>query len=287
MISIIIPLYKGKDTIIKTLNSIRNSTYKDYEIIIVHSFDGVKYNFDKEVRLVNLKEQVFPGKARNIGFKHTKGEILLFLDSDIIIPTKLLSEIKEIKDKEIIQTIYSENCPVDTFVSQYQNFYQNYYMLKMRNPKTICGHCLAIKKKDFVPFPETQYSEDISWGLKLSDLGYNISLRKDLDVEHNKFFSFNGLLKRSYNMGKHKIKMKDFNKQIKTKNSFHSREKIWSIILSPFPIVFWFIGYGFFKYIKIKKNFLFLFKVIVFHQINCLFFLLGIVRGIYDRKNIV
>jgi len=88
MISVIIPVYNGKETISKTLDSLLNQTYpkNKYEIIIVddESTDGtpelVKKYVKKYPKLIRFYRQKHkgPAAARNLGAKKVKGEILLF-----------------------------------------------------------------------------------------------------------------------------------------------------------------------------------------------------------------
>jgi len=96
MISIIIPIYNGKKTIKKTLRSILNQSYKNYEVIAVN--DGSSDNsleilksfsnnfWDRKIRykIVNQKNQGAPS-ARNNGFSESRGEYLFFCDADVVL----------------------------------------------------------------------------------------------------------------------------------------------------------------------------------------------------------
>lgn len=96
-ISVIIPIYNGEKTIRKCLNSIRNQTFKDYEIIIVDSsIDNtskiIKEEFP-EVKLTHLNKKTQPGPARNLGIKKAKSSIIALTDSDCIADKNWLKEI--------------------------------------------------------------------------------------------------------------------------------------------------------------------------------------------------
>ncbi|WP_299315653.1 glycosyltransferase [uncultured Aquimarina sp.] len=91
LVSIIIPVYNASNTIEKTVASVLNQTYKNYEIIIVD--DGSKDDSLKKVNkfLKNHKEikvkilsQENKGvsSARNKGLKESQGELVALLDSD-------------------------------------------------------------------------------------------------------------------------------------------------------------------------------------------------------------
>lgn len=90
-VSVIIPYYNRKETIIRALDSVKNQTYKDFEIIAID--DGSN---DETAEIVeqyilennNLKFKHIhqknggPSKARNRGIIEADGKYLAFLDSD-------------------------------------------------------------------------------------------------------------------------------------------------------------------------------------------------------------
>ena len=90
--SIIIPNYNNEIYLEKSLTSVLNQTFINYELIIVDdvSLDNSvniiknilnKYQ-NKNIQLVELKEKAWNGGSRNIGIKKAKGKYILFLDSD-------------------------------------------------------------------------------------------------------------------------------------------------------------------------------------------------------------
>lgn len=87
MISVIIPLYNGAKFIQRSINSVLNQTYQDFEIVVVN--DGSTDNGPQMVmqwqhpfiRLINQKNSGV-SIARNTGIKAAKGNIIAFLDAD-------------------------------------------------------------------------------------------------------------------------------------------------------------------------------------------------------------
>lgn len=105
-ISVIIPMYNNENTIIDTLESVRNqSVYKCiHEIIIINdgSTDNSKKvveNYSDEnknlpIKLIN-KENGGVSSARNIGVLQSNGNFIALLDSDDIwLPSKIEMQIK-------------------------------------------------------------------------------------------------------------------------------------------------------------------------------------------------
>lgn len=90
MISIIIPTYNEEDVILKCLESLGKQTFKDFEVIVVDdgstdtTVEKIKQlrAFGYELKLINGKHSG-PGAARNLGVKEARGEILVFVDSDM------------------------------------------------------------------------------------------------------------------------------------------------------------------------------------------------------------
>lgn len=89
LLSIIIPAYQAENTIIRALNSIRQSKSKDIEVIIVNdgSLDRTAKRVLDASRLdhrFHLYSQSNSGRssARNTGLSKAKGQYIIFLDSD-------------------------------------------------------------------------------------------------------------------------------------------------------------------------------------------------------------
>ncbi|WP_299254936.1 glycosyltransferase family 2 protein [uncultured Aquimarina sp.] len=85
--SIIIPLYNKENSIAKTLQSVLNQTYTDYEIVIINDgstdrSEGIVNGYnDKRVHCFSTKNNGV-SKARNLGVEKAKGKLIAFLDAD-------------------------------------------------------------------------------------------------------------------------------------------------------------------------------------------------------------
>lgn len=89
-ITVLTPTYNRKDTLLRTIRSIENQDFLDWEYIIVN--DGSTDNTDEVVEqfmqttkhpvLYIKKENGGVHTARNLGYKNAHGELLINLDSD-------------------------------------------------------------------------------------------------------------------------------------------------------------------------------------------------------------
>lgn len=90
LVSVIIPYYKKKKYIEKTLFSVISQTYKKTEIIIIYDDQDkqdLKYlkklkKKDKRIKLIVNKKNIGAGYSRNIGIRFARGKYIAFLDSD-------------------------------------------------------------------------------------------------------------------------------------------------------------------------------------------------------------
>lgn len=88
--SIIIPYYKKKKFINRTLNSVLKQTYQNFEIIIVYDDKDkseLRYvkNFqklDKRIKIIINKKNYGAGISRNIGINKSKGSFICLIDAD-------------------------------------------------------------------------------------------------------------------------------------------------------------------------------------------------------------
>src|SRR5205814_4320749 len=87
-VSIIMPTYNRAKYIGETIESVRNQSYQNWELIIVD--DGSDDNTgeiisamnDKRIRFYEAGRIAINGKIKNIGIEITNGELIAFIDSD-------------------------------------------------------------------------------------------------------------------------------------------------------------------------------------------------------------
>ena len=120
LISIILPVYNGENTICQAIESVLNQSYQNFQLIIVDdgSQDSTSekcknYLENHQVSYYKLKNGGV-SKARNFGIKKAKGEYITFIDSD------------DLYDKFFLETMtMSIQKGYDLVTSGYQNFEKN------------------------------------------------------------------------------------------------------------------------------------------------------------------
>ncbi|EOU1560128.1 glycosyltransferase [Clostridium perfringens] len=105
-VSVIVPVYNTEKYIIKCLNSLKNQTLRDIEVLIIN--DGTKDNsvnlindfikLDNRFKLIN-KNNGGLSSARNEGLKYVTSKWVSFIDSDDWVENNMLEVLFEIAEK--------------------------------------------------------------------------------------------------------------------------------------------------------------------------------------------
>ena len=104
--SVIIPVYNRPDEEDELLESLSHQILKDFEVLVVEDGSSVpckevtdKYRLSMEVRYY-AKPNSGPGQTRNYGAERSRGEYLLILDSDCILPEGYLQAVEAELERE-------------------------------------------------------------------------------------------------------------------------------------------------------------------------------------------
>lgn len=100
LISIIIPYRRKKNFFQQTINSIKNQTYTNYELIIVYDdTKRLELDFVKKVTKDIVRKKIIinrinqgAGESRNKGIKYSKGEYICFCDADDLWQSKKIEK---------------------------------------------------------------------------------------------------------------------------------------------------------------------------------------------------
>jgi len=151
-ISIIIPAYNEEKYIGKTLQSLREQNFLNYETIIVcngctdQTKDITQKYLNQNTKILTL-EKPNVSLARNFGAKQSQGQILLFLDADTFLRPNTLQKIHQNFTK--IYSIATTKTKPDTPKLKYRlalSFKNFYNQTKLYQG---CSGALICKKNDF------------------------------------------------------------------------------------------------------------------------------------------
>jgi len=153
MISVIVPVYNVEEYLEECLESIRQQTYADFEVILVNdgSTDGSRQicerfcQKDSRFKLINQENQG-QSVARNRGVKESVGKFIMFVDSDDVINKNLLEVLLPYMKTE-----------VDIVECRMTRKKEEFYLNKPSkivfkgNAKEAILNCIAIKEVKFCP----------------------------------------------------------------------------------------------------------------------------------------
>ena len=108
-VSIIVPAYNEERVIVQTIESLLESDYQNFEVIIVddgspdHTSEVVREHFKDEPRIrLFAKENAGKAEALNFGLRYATGEIVVALDADTIFaPNTVAALARRFHDPEI------------------------------------------------------------------------------------------------------------------------------------------------------------------------------------------
>jgi glycosyltransferase involved in cell wall biosynthesis len=198
--SIIIPCYNAEKTLSLCLHAIYSSKFNNFEVLVVD--DGSKDNSiaiasDFPCTLVRAEKNQGAAAARNRGAKKGVGEVLLFIDADVVINENTLNLFhKSLQTYPAVFGIYQQKSGVDNLFSNYQNFFAHKSIQETKEHTTMFyTYCAAVKKEIFDAaggFDESWKRatfEDVEFGLRISAAGHQILLNKAINVTHYNHFN--------------------------------------------------------------------------------------------------
>ena len=209
-ISVIVPVRNGSMHLARCLEALARSEYAYFEVIVVDdcSTDNSPQIAERYgARYVRTSRAIGPGGARNLGAQYAEGEILAFVDADVVVPPGALRLIADdfCADPDLAAVFgsYDENPAWPTFISQYKNLMHHYiHQTSSETAATFWAGCGAIRKDvfdEFGGFDGTKYKapsiEDVALGLRLALGGRRIILDKRLQVRHLKRWTLRTLLR--------------------------------------------------------------------------------------------
>lgn len=203
-ISVIIPVYNGgsafQDCLKELFAHLPPTGEASTEVIVVADgcTDGSDFIAEKfGATVMRTAAPGGPARARNIGAREARGEILFFVDADVTVHADTVDKVAELfhTHSELAAVIgsYDDAPGAPNFLSQYKNLFHHYtHQNSSEEASTFWGACGAIRRTTFWEiggFDESYKKpsiEDIELGYRLRHRGYSIRLCKSLFVKHLK-----------------------------------------------------------------------------------------------------
>ncbi len=170
MISICINTKNRTTALKKTIFSIKNSDYlKAYEIIIIDQSnqDNLEINHKSCQKFTNVKHIIHnesgTGKAKNLGIKLAKGNIIAFTDDDCIVTNNWLKNIEQAFNKnKTIAAVFGQSLP---------------YQAQQHQQQT-CVCTLSNRKKETIITQPCFHAEQIGFG---NNMAFRTKVLKQVD----------------------------------------------------------------------------------------------------------
>tara|TARA_B100001093_G_C26837643_1_gene1019086 strand:- start:1211 stop:2305 length:1095 start_codon:yes stop_codon:yes gene_type:complete len=115
LISVVIPVYNGKDYLLNCLNLLTEQDFqKEFEIILVNdassdSFHQILKNVEiKNLKIFNFEKNKGQSAARNFGIKEASGKYIFFMDVDDQISKNSFNILFETAEKENFDYVFSD-----------------------------------------------------------------------------------------------------------------------------------------------------------------------------------
>ena len=117
-VSIIVPVYNAQNYIEKTVNSVLEQDYENWELLLVengssdNSVEVMKRYDDSRIRLIVMEGNVGAANARNEGMKLAEGRYVSYLDADDLWQKNKLSlQLAFMKEKDAAFSFtYDDRC---------------------------------------------------------------------------------------------------------------------------------------------------------------------------------
>ena len=128
-ISVIVPVYNGKNFINNFFINLENQSFKNFEIILINdgSTDNCIEKLNKlkikRLKIFSLKKNKGVSAARNLGIKKAKGEFIYFIDIDDKIESNSLEILFNDAKKYNLDYVCSDFKRIENFSNQRKNKY--------------------------------------------------------------------------------------------------------------------------------------------------------------------
>ena len=212
-ISVVMPVYNAERLLEECLAALRANDHAAYEILVV---DDSSTDRSREIaaaagcRVIPSGGRLGPAGARNRGVAEASGDVLFFVDSDVMVRPDTLRRLAEAFTADpTLDGVIAVQAPAMRFrniCSRYKNLWM-YYTYARRAGEDVplfYTTAAAIRRQAFLDSGgfDLNYRdpnvEDTDFGQTLARQGYRIRVLPDLEVEHVKGYDLRGLLRTDF-----------------------------------------------------------------------------------------
>lgn len=210
-VSIIIPVYNAESTLGECLACVFGSSHAGFEVILVDdgSTDGTRaIAAGFPVTVVPTGGRVGPAAGRNLGARAASGDILFFIDADVMLRTDSIDRLVrrfDNGDVEALCGVQADDMRHRDLASTYKNLWIRWTYLRCTGEVPLFyTTAAAIRRTHFWRAGgfDTGYTspslEDTAFGQRLARLGIRVRVQPDLEVEHVKRYSLASLLRTDF-----------------------------------------------------------------------------------------
>ena len=209
-LSIIVPAYNNCADLARCLSTLHAELPPDSELIVV---DDASTDASPSVaaahgaQVLRLEKNSGPGAARNLGAAQASGEVLLFVDADVVVAAGALDHVLHAfaADPALAALFgsYDDDPEAPSLVSRYRNLLHHFvHQAGETEAATFWAGLGAVRRTvffavggfDAARFPRPSI-EDIELGYRLRRAGHRIRLDKDLQGKHLKRWRFWSMLR--------------------------------------------------------------------------------------------
>jgi glycosyltransferase involved in cell wall biosynthesis len=150
MLSIIVPTFNEEDFLPRLLASIEAQDFIDREIIVADNRSRDRTRAIARAHGARVVTGGIPAVGRNRGARAARGEYLVFLDADVVLPEGFLSRIVHRFDEEFVDVCVPWIRPIDGAKAIYRTIYQFsntfYKLMEVLQPQGL-GVCILVTRR--------------------------------------------------------------------------------------------------------------------------------------------
>jgi GT2 family glycosyltransferase len=207
---VIIPVHDRPEEIIECVAAVERAAAAVAAEILVVDDGSPDASYERlgalAARVLRLPQQAGPSAARNTGAAHARAELLLFVDSDVLLHADAIEKLLErFAANEAVDAwfgSYDAAPRAPGLVSQYRNLLHHYtHQHAEPEASTFWAGCGAVRREAFEAVggfdegPDASAIEDIELGMRLIAAGYRIRVDPSIQGTHLKRWTLASMVK--------------------------------------------------------------------------------------------